>query len=329
MTRPTFIDLFAGIGGIRLAFERAGAECVFSSEFDAACQETYAANFGEIPAGDITKIAAESIPDHDILCGGFPCQPFSIIGTGKGFEDTRGTMFFEIERILEAKRPRAFLLENVKQLVSHDGGRTFRVILEHLDRLGYDVHWKVLNGLDFGVPQKRERVVIVGFDRPTKFTFPAGSRQACKTLADILEPDDAVPAAHWVSDHVRRKLAGKVKRVPPRPTIWHENMGGNIGINPYSCALRANASYNYLLVNGERRLTPREMLRLQGYPDSFRIAVSDSQLRKQAGNSVVVPKIEAVAHALVAALKNREPDVVIVRSAVPSERVSPVPACAA
>jgi DNA (cytosine-5)-methyltransferase 1 len=160
----------------------------------------------------------------------------------------------------------------------------------------------VLNGLHFGVPQKRERVVIVGFDRPTPFVFPTGSHHSTLRLQDVLQPDSEIDARHWVSEHVQRKLATKVKHVPFRPAIWHENKGGNIGINPFSCALRANGSYNYLLVNGQRRLTPREMLRLQGFPDTFKIVVSESQLRKQAGNSVVVPKIEAVARALVAAL---------------------------
>src|SRR5581483_3232266 len=155
-----FIDLFAGIGGIRIAFERAGARCVFSSEWDGPCQDVYEANFGERPAGDIAAVPSADIPSHDILAGGFPCQAFSIIGDRMGFADTRGTLFFEIERILRDKRPRAFLLENVKQLVTHDRGRTFRTILGKLKALGYHTHWTVLNGLDFGVPQKRERTII-------------------------------------------------------------------------------------------------------------------------------------------------------------------------
>ena len=167
-----FIDLFAGIGGIRLALERAGSECVFSSEWNEEAQNTYEANFGDRPHGDITKIKNEEFPEHDILAGGFPCQAFSIIGDMKGFADTRGTLFFEIERILRARQPRAFLLENVKQLTTHDGGKTFKVILDKLDRLGYFVHWKVLNAMDFGLPQKRERVIIVGFKENHPFQFP-------------------------------------------------------------------------------------------------------------------------------------------------------------
>jgi len=298
-----FIDLFAGIGGIRTAFERAGAKCVFSSEFDGPCQDTYAANFGERPSGDITKISSEEIPEHDILTGGFPCQAFSIIGSQRGFADTRGTLFFEIERILRDKQPYSFLLENVKQLATHDHGRTFQVILERLNNLGYFVHWKILNGLDFGVPQKRERIIIVGFKQNHPFTFPTTGMKKPMTLNDLLEPHDKVDRKYFVSHHISQKLAKKVKNVPFRPGIWHENKSGNIGIHPFSCALRTNASHNYLLVDGRRRLTPREMLRLQGFPDSFKIVLSDAQIKKQAGNSVVIPQIESVAKAMVVAIK--------------------------
>lgn len=301
----TFIDLFAGIGGIRIAFERAGARCVFTSEIDEACQKTYEANFGETPVGDITKIKAEDIPDHDILTGGFPCQAFSIIGERMGFADTRGTLFFEIERILKAKRPKAFLLENVKQLTSHDNGKTFKVILEKLRDLDYYVHYKVLNGLDFGVPQKRERIVIVGFEENYPFEFPKNHGSENRALKDVLEPEENIEKKHYITKYMAQKLASKVKKNFCRPSIWHENKAGNIGIHPFSCALRANGSYNYLLVNGERRLTPREMLRLQGFPDSYKIVVSDFQVRKQAGNGVVIPKIEAVARAMVKAMSQQ------------------------
>ena len=161
-----FIDLFAGIGGMRLPFDRLGGKCVFSSEWDIHAQEMYYYNFGEMPEGDITKIHESDIPDHDILLAGFPCQPFSIIGDKQGFTDTRGTLFFDIERILRRKRPRAFVLENVKQILTHDKGRTFAVIQEHLWRLGYTIYHDVLNALDFGLPQKRERLFIVGFREP-------------------------------------------------------------------------------------------------------------------------------------------------------------------
>lgn len=303
-----FIDLFAGIGGIRVAFERAGGRCVFSSELDEHCQKMYEANFEEKPFGDITKIKAEDIPNHDILAGGFPCQAFSIIGNGLGFADTRGTLFFEIERILRTKQPKAFLLENVKQLVSHDGGKTFKTILEKLDDLGYYIHYKILNGLDFGVPQKRERIIIVGFREDYPFKFPARGTES-KTLADILEPDGQVDKKHLLSDYFHKKIKERLKKQGKkstiRPSIWHENKAGNIGIHPFSCALRANGSYNYLMVNGERRLTPKEMLRLQGFPDTFNIVVPDFQARKQAGNSVVIPKIEAVARAMIEAMNQK------------------------
>lgn len=304
----TFIDLFAGIGGIRIAFERNGGKCVFTSEWDKPCQVMYEANFGEKPRGDITKVKADEIPDHDILTGGFPCQAFSIIGNKLGFTDTRGTLFFDVERILKAKQPKAFLLENVKQLVSHNKGRTFKVILERLENLGYFVHYKILNGLDFGVPQKRERIILVGFKEDYPFEFPKNG-VAKKTLSDILEPDDQIDKKHFLSDYFYKKLWQKIKEQNKQPitnpSIWHENKGGNIGMHPYSCALRANGSYNYLTVNGKRRLTPREMLRLQGYPDSFKIIVPDTQARKQAGNSVVIPKIQAVARAMIKAMSQK------------------------
>jgi len=296
-----FIDLFAGIGGIRIAFDRNNCNCVFTSEWDIDCQKTYKANFGGDVNGDITKIDEKNIPDHDILTGGFPCQAFSIIGDGKGFSDTRGTLFFEIVRILEEKQPYAFLLENVKQLVSHNGGETFNVIISALKELGYFVHYKVLNALHFGVPQKRERIIIVGFKNNHPFHFPTKGKRAL-TLKDVLESDEKVDPKHFVSERAQKRFLSRVKHVPECPTIWHENKSGNIGVHPYSCALRAGASYNYLTVNGKRRLTPRENLRLQGFPDHFKIVVPGTAIRKQAGNSVPVPMIEAVASCMMDAL---------------------------
>jgi DNA (cytosine-5)-methyltransferase 1 len=300
-----FIDLFAGIGGIRIAFERAGAKCVFTSEWDKACQQMYEANFGDKPVGDITKVDAKHVPDHDILTAGFPCQAFSIMGERQGFSDTRGTLFFEVERILAAKKPKAFLLENVKQLMTHDKGRTFKIILQKLDNLGYFIHYKILNGLDFGIPQKRERIIIVGFNENFPFRFPSRANGKALTLEDVLEPDEKVERKHFLSEYMLKKLKEKVPNPPRGLTVWHENKAGNIGIHRFSCALRANGSYNYLMVNGKRRLTPREMLRLQGYPDSFKIVVNDSEAKKQAGNSVVIPKIEAVAIAIIQALNHK------------------------
>ncbi|MFH0870088.1 MAG: DNA cytosine methyltransferase [archaeon] len=297
-----FIDLFAGIGGIRMPFEELGGTCVFSSEWDKSAQIMYAANFGETPEGDITKISSEDIPQHDILLGGFPCQAFSIIGKGLGFADTRGTLFFEIERILRDKKPEAFLLENVKRLVSHDDGRTFQEILNKLNKLGYYTHWKVLNALNYGLPQKRERVVIVGFKKNYSFNFPAQSKEKLE-LKDILEDHSKVDKKHFASKHILEKRLNKVKgKKIPTPSIWHENKRGDIGIHEYSCALRSGASYNYLLVDGMRRLTPREQLSLQGFPKNFKIVVSDGEVKKLAGNSVPVFMIRAVAKNMISAM---------------------------
>lgn len=302
-----FVDLFAGIGGIRIGFERAGGKCVFSSEWDTDAANTYATYFKERPYGDITEIPNAMIPDHDILTGGFPCQPFSVMGDMKGFDDTRGTLFFEIERILRDKRPKAFLLENVRNLVSHDKGRTFNVILGRLKTLGYHVHWRVLNALHYNLPQKRERVIIVGFKENHPFSWPV-IQPLKKTLGDILEPDNLVDKKHFASEKVRQSVSKRLegKNVPQEPWISHENKAGNISPLPYSCALRAGASHNYLLVNGRRRLTPLENLRLQGFPEDYLPAVrgrtSDSAIRKQCGNSVPVAMIEAVAKRIVIAL---------------------------
>ena len=291
-----FIDLFAGIGGFRYAIQNAGekfnlkVECVLSSEIDKECQKVYRENFGEEPEGDITQIAAESVPDHDILLAGFPCQPFSIIGSLKGFEDARGTLFFDIARILQAKKPTVFVLENVKLLVGHNKGETIKRIMGTLEDLGYHATYKILNALDFGLPQKRERVFIVGFREPCFFDWPK-KNIPMKPLSEILEKN--VPKQYFASEYIRKKRLSK-QSPTKEPTIWHENKAGNISTYPFSCALRAGASYNYLLVNGERRLTSREMLRLQGFQDTFKIICSYTQTRKQSGNSLPVPVAQAI-----------------------------------
>ncbi len=292
----TFVDLFAGIGGIRIPFTELGGKCVFSSEWDKAAQISYSYNFGEVPFGDITKINSDSIPKHDVLLAGFPCQAFSIIGKMKGFADTRGTMFFEVARILQHHQPKAILLENVKQLVSHDGGKTFKVILDTLAELGYSVKWKILNALDFGLPQKRERVIIVGFKSAAaceQFNFDF--EPIAYNLASVLEDDKNVDSSLFASDMILDK---RRKRVEGKnvfyPSVWHENKSGNISILPYACALRTGASYNYLLINGYRRPSSRELLRFQGFPEKFKIEVSHQEIRRQTGNSVAVPMIRAV-----------------------------------
>lgn len=299
-----FIDLFAGIGGIRLGFESVGGHCVFSSEFDEDACKTYEANFGEHPSGDITKIEAKDIPDFDILLGGFPCQAFSIIGKKEGFaNETCGTLFFDIERILKEKRPPAFMLENVRNLTAHDGGNTFKVIHDHLTHLGYHVYAKVLNALDFGVPQKRERIIIVGFLDNVNFKFPDPvPPEERKSLADILE--DSVDRKYYVRDAIRiSRLERLNDKNYPKPYISHENMAGSVTPHPYSSALRAGASANYILINDERRPTEREMLRIQGFPDSYKIVVPYGKVKKQCGNSVAVPMIEAVAKEMLKSLK--------------------------
>lgn len=302
-----FIDLFAGIGGIRLGFESVGGHCVFSSEFDENACKTYEANFGEHPSGDITKIDAKDIPDFDILLGGFPCQAFSIIGKQEGFEnETCGTLFFEIERILKEKKPKAFMLENVRNLTAHDKGNTFKIICSHLEALGYNVYAKVLNALDFGVPQKRERIIIVGFKDNVLFAFPEPVPISMrKKLSDILEKN--VDEKYYVRDKIRESRLMRLKDPNyPKPYISHENMAGSITPHPYSSCLRAGASANYILINDERRPTEREMLRLQGFPDTFKIVVPYGHIKHQTGNSVAVPVIKAVAKQMISALKQFE-----------------------
>lgn len=311
-----FIDLFAGIGGMRLAFESAGGTCVFSSEWDKFCQITYKTNFGEEPYGDITKINPSNIPDHDILLAGFPCQPFSIAGVSKkkslgrehGFLDkTQGTLFFNIAQILEIKRPPVFLLENVKNLKSHDRGRTFRIIEDTLRELNYEIFHKVIDAVDY-VPQHRERIYIVGFDRnlygnDIKFDFPQPPSGNKKVLADILEVE--VDPKYTLSDKLWKYLQDYAER--------HRKKGNGFGygladLKGHSRTLSARyyKDGSEILIPQEgknpRRLTPVECKRLMGFPESFKIPVSDTQAYKQFGNSVAVPVVEAIAHAIIETL---------------------------
>ena len=300
-----FVDLFCGIGGFHIAMEQACADlgmkskAVFASDIDKDCQIAYEANFSMKVHGDITKIDEKDVPSHDILVGGFPCQPFSIIGERKGFDDTRGTLFFDIGRIIKEKKPAAFVLENVKTLRGHDGGQTLKLILDTLEGLGYRTTYTVLNALNFGLPQKRERIWIVGNRLNMPISLPVGDTPMTP-LSKILEAK--VDSKHFASAYIRQKRYS-VMKPGKEPTIWHENKAGNISSYPFSCALRAGASYNYLLVNGERRLTPREMFRLQGFPDSYKIISTDSQSRKQAGNSLPVNVAKAVLKELFLSLK--------------------------
>ena len=286
----TCVDLFCGIGGFHQAAKNAGIKVVFASEIDDNAKKAYRENYGLEPYGDIKTINASEIPDHDILCAGFPCQPFSIIGSRKGFDDERGVLFFEIERILKAKLPRGVILENVKRLVSADKGEILRSIIKCLENLGYKVEYRILNALNFGLPQKRERTIIVAMQKHVDFPWP-NNIKPMKPLSDILElnPDKK----YYVSDKIRNKRLNQHTSTI-FPSIWHENKSGNISSHEWACALRAGASYNYLLVNGERRLTSRELLRLQGFPDDWKIVCSDMATRKQAGNAVPVPMVEDI-----------------------------------
>ncbi|RIX60104.1 DNA (cytosine-5-)-methyltransferase [Paenibacillus nanensis] len=315
-----FIDLFAGIGGMRLGFEAAGGTCVFTSEWDKFAQKTYLSNFGDMPEGDITKIDAKEIPDHEVLLAGFPCQPFSIAGVSKknslgrvhGFlDETQGTLFFDVARIIEEKRPKAFLLENVKNLRTHDKGRTFKIIRETLEKLGYNLHVAVLDG-KYYVPQHRERIFIVGFDRRfyggwESFEFPQPTEPP-KPIKSILMSE--------VED--KYTLTPKLWEYLQQYAAKHKANGNGFGfglvdLNGISRTLSARYykdGSEILIPQGAgknpRRLTPRECARLQGYPDTFKIVVSDLQAYKQFGNSVVVPLIEAIAKEMVNTMERYE-----------------------
>jgi DNA (cytosine-5)-methyltransferase 1 len=327
----TFIDLFAGIGGIRKAFELHGGRCVFTSEWDAYAQRTYHANFadGQPIAGDITAVYEAEVPTHDVLLAGFPCQPFSIAGVSKknalgrahGFADeTQGTLFFDVARIIKAKRPGAFLLENVKNLQSHDKGRTFKIILHTLrEELGYQIHWMTLDGQHW-TPQHRERTVIVGFRDPTAFSWNALQlpEKGQTKMRDILHRTDGTePVLEHDDGKYFDHQSGKVlDKYTLTPNLWkylqdyaakHKAKGNGFGfglVYPDSIARTLSARYykdgsEILVWQGEdkspRRLTPRECARLMGYPDDFRIPVSDTRAYKQFGNSVVMPVFREVA----------------------------------
>ncbi len=293
----TFIDLFAGIGGIRIPFDELGGECVFSSEFDKFAQQTYMANFGEIPFGDITEINEGDIPKHDLLLAGFPCQAFSNAGLKKGFNDTRGTLFFDIARILEHHKPKAFLLENVKGLKSHENGNTFETIVKVLCQIGYQtLETRVLNAKDFGLPQNRERIFIVGFWENRNFTFPELPKIPTK-LGSILQK--RVRDKYTISDklwdsHQRRKKENQSKGTGFGYSLFNRE-------SPFTRTLssRYYKDGSEILIEQKnknpRMLTPLEAKRLQGFPDDFVIPVSDNQSYRQFGNAVPVPVVRAIA----------------------------------
>lgn len=292
-----FIDLFAGIGGIRTPFDELGAQCVFSSEWDKYAQQTYAANYGEMPHGDITKIDENDIPSFDILLAGFPCQPFSNAGHKKGFDDTRGTLFFDICRIVALHMPKILFLENVKGFKGHNKGKTFAVVKEKLEELGYNIHSKILNAKQFGVPQNRERIYIIAFRDEVDFSFPVPKNKKVK-LGDILSKN-GVDAKYTISDrlwagHQRRKLEHRAKGNGFGYSIFNHD-------SEYTSTMSARyyKDGSEILIDQEgknpRKLTPREASRLQGFPSDFIIPVSDTQAYKQFGNSVAVPVIRAIA----------------------------------
>ena len=308
-----FIDLFAGIGGMRLAYEANDCECVYSNEWNKYSQQTYFANFGEMPDGDITKINEYNIPNHDILVAGFPCQPFSIAGVSKknslgratGFQDkTQGTLFFDVCRILKAKRPKAFMLENVKNLKSHDKGNTFRVIMDSLNELDYAVFYKVLDGQNY-VPQHRERIIIVGFDRKRYgdmigFEFDLTPVDPKPVMKDILEKK--VDAKYTLSDKLWNYLQNYAAKHKAAGNGFGYGLADKNGVSRTLSARYYKDGSEILIAQNKknpRRLTPRECARLQGFPDSFKIPVSDTQAYKQFGNSVVVPLIKNVADLMV------------------------------
>ena len=302
-TPLTFTDMFCGIGGFHVAAALLGMQCVFACDIDPEARRAYQRNFDMEPAGDIIEIPPASVPDHDVLLAGFPCQPFSIIGDMRGFDDDRGSLIFNVAEIIDAKRPAAFVLENVRQLSTHNRGQTMQAIIAKLNELDYRADWKVLNALDFGLPQKRERTIIVGFqDHSTPFEWPCPVGEPLP-LSEVLEEE--VPPTYFASEAIRQKRQAK-HQSPYELSIWHENKGGNVSSHPFSCALRAGASYNYLLVNGERRLTPREMLRLQGFPEWFELPGTYQQVRKQTGNAVPVPMVQAVLKQVIDGLSRTE-----------------------
>lgn len=318
MTDPIkFIDLFCGIGGIRQGMDYQGFKCVFSSDINTECQRTYKENFDELPFGDITQIDEKTIPSHDILCAGFPCQPFSISGKQKGFADTRGTLFFDICRIINEKKPSVVFLENVKHLVHHDGGKTLQTILDTLTSLGYNVSWRVLNGADYGVPQNRERIIIVGSING-KFDFDKVKTVPRRRLLDFLDVDGEFeyldPSDYTLISNPKQQpesgliFAGyrnkSIRKVGVRPGTEHLSRAHKqpnriysvYGIHPTLPSQESSGRFFVLTSdNRVRKLTINECWRIMGFPENYKKVSSVGEQYKQLGNSVCVPMIKAVA----------------------------------
>ena len=312
-----FIDLFCGVGGIRLGMENSGFKCIFSCDINEDCQKTYLENFGELPKGDIKLVDEKSIPNHQILCAGFPCQPFSISGKQKGFADTRGTMFFEICRILKEKNPPVVMLENVKHLVHHDHGNTLKTIIQNLEDLGYTVNSKVLNALDFGVPQNRERILIIGSKNGIKFDFGKIKKQERTKLVDFLDTEGDFEylkeGSYTIIDNPKQQVSGlifagyrnkSIRKVGVREGTEHlsrvhkqpNRIYSVLGTHPTLPSQEPSGRFFILLENGKvRKLTLNECWRIMGFPESYKKISSTAEQYKQLGNSVCVPMIAAVA----------------------------------
>lgn len=305
----SFIDLFCGMGGFRIAFEKQGGKCVFSSDIDKYAQETYFMNFGAVPAGDITKIDAKDIPDHDVLCAGFPCQPFSLAGKRLGFEDTRGTLFFDVARILKEKKPKAFILENVRGLANHDGGKTLDVILTTLKEIGYNFKYSILNAKDYNVPQNRDRWYCVGIRSDlnhdiNNFNFPEKKKLVNK-LSTIIEncSDKEYQVSNRCWENIQTFVKEKEINVSPstlaydiRPSRCHF-VTGEVS-NCLTAKMGTGGNNVAVVISQHRKLTERECLRLMGYPEEYKVN-KGFQTYKQIGNSVVVPVICEIAKKLI------------------------------
>lgn len=315
-----FIDLFCGLGGFRIALEKQNCKCVFSSDIDEAVAKVYKTNYGEYPSGDITKIDAKDIPDFDILCGGFPCQSFSIAGKRLGFDDARGTMFFEVARILKEKKPKAFMLENVKGLTNHDGGKTLQTILDILDDLCYEVIYRVINSAEYGIPQSRERWYCVGIRKDLNVNIKEKENEIFPTEQLLLYSlDDVIDDVNEYKDYTISDIAKsniekylfKVKDKTSKYTLAYEIRPSRCqfksnGISPCLTAKMGTGGNNVpVVVELNRKLTEKECLKLMGYPDDYKIG-KGSQAYKQIGNSVIVPILSSIAENLVRIIKENE-----------------------
>ncbi|MES2807407.1 MAG: DNA cytosine methyltransferase [Bacteroidota bacterium] len=309
----TFIDLFAGIGGFRIALQELGGKCMFSSEFNYHAQRAYELNFGEVPFGDITKINLDIVPKHDVLCAGFPCQPFSISGKMKGFEDTRGTLIYHVFETIERIRPKVVLLENVKHLKYHDKQRTLNTIVKHLEELGYVVSWKVLNASSFGVPQNRERLIIVGHEQKS-FDFSEVKHLPGKILKDVLETDgefEYLNEPYTILNDQRVQLSGllfagyrnkTIRKAGVRDGTEHlsrvhkqpNRIYSSLGVHPALPSQESSGRFWILDIGDVRKLTIKECYRIMGFPDRYKFIYNKSELYRQIGNSVCVPMIKAI-----------------------------------